>query len=197
LVDALIGGWRLSNIVVVQTGPYLSPYFNNIDPSGTGSGLGAVISVVGGTPQVYVGGGRSQAPDKVASAVPSGQNANNWINKAGFVCPGVPNWKAGDTCDIGTQGSSYAPIGRFGSARPGSIVGPGTVNLSTGLAKNLAITERVRLRAEGTFTNVLNHANLGDPNLNVGSGNFGVITSVRGVDYGANRTGQVSMRLEF
>jgi hypothetical protein len=197
LVDALIGGWRLSNILVLQTGPFLSPYFNNIDPSGTGSGLGSVISVVGGTQQTYVGGARAQHPDKVASAVPTVRNAGNWINKAAFVCPGVPNWKFGDACNIGTPGSAYAPIGRFGNARPGTIVGPGTFNLSTGLAKTVAITERVRLRTEGTFTNVLNHANLGDPNLNVGSGSFGVITSVRGVDYGGNRTGQVSMRLEF
>ena len=47
------------------------------------------------------------------------------------------------------------------------MVGPGTINLSSGLSKIFTITERVHLRAEGTFTNVLNHTNLGDPDTNI------------------------------
>ncbi len=71
------------------------------------------------------------------------------------------------------------------------------VNLSSGLSKIFAITERVHLRAEGTFTNVLNHTNLADPIMDVSSPQFGTITSARGSDFGGSRTGQVSMRLEF
>jgi hypothetical protein len=89
------------------------------------------------------------------------------------------------------------PIGRFGNAPVGSIIGPGTVNLSTGLSKTFAITETVRLRAEGTFTNVLNHTNLADPNLDISKTNFGIITSARGSDFGGARSGQVSVRIEF
>ncbi len=47
------------------------------------------------------------------------------------------------------------------------------------------------------FTNLPNWTNLGDPNLNVADSNFGRITGARGVDFGAGRTGQVSLRLEF
>jgi hypothetical protein len=59
------------------------------------------------------------------------------------------------------------------------------------------ITARVKLRVEGTFTNVLNHTNLSDPNLDISNPNFGSITTARGSDFGGSRTGQVSMRLEF
>ena len=79
----------------------------------------------------------------------------------------------------------------------GIIEGPGTVNLSTGLAKSLVLTERVRLKAQVSFTNILNHTNLADPTLNIASGNFGVINSARGSDFGGNRTGQVSLRVDF
>jgi hypothetical protein len=66
-----------------------------------------------------------------------------------------------------------------------------------------SITERVKLRAEGTFTNVLNHTNLGDPNMDLSSSSFGLISGTIGsyngtpADFGGARTGQVSMRIEF
>ena len=71
------------------------------------------------------------------------------------------------------------------------------------MSKNFAITERFHVRAEGTFTNVLNHTNLGDPNLNLSSGSFGLITGVEGAgnnnpnDFGSARTLQVAVRAEF
>jgi hypothetical protein len=89
------------------------------------------------------------------------------------------------------------PIGRFGNAQVGSVVGPGTINLSSGLSKTFPITERVHLRAEGTFTNILNHTNLGDPETNISNASFGLITNTIGSDFGGARSGQVSMRLEF
>ena len=77
------------------------------------------------------------------------------------------------------------------------MAGPGTVALSSRLSKTFAITERVSLRAEGTFTNVLNHTNLGNPNLNISSGQFGVITTTQTGDFAGSRTGQISARLQF
>ncbi len=49
------------------------------------------------------------------------------------------------------------------------MTGAGIVGLSSGLNKSFAITERVFLRAEGTFTNVLNYTTLGNPILNLSS----------------------------
>ncbi len=181
--DAAVGGWQLANIFVYQTGPFLTPFIpaGTSDPSGTGSG------------SLF---GRPQRPDRVASGNTSAQNRRQWFNTGAFACPGGGGFDAlqAGTC---TTGVGSAPIGRFGTEGVGSVVGPGTVSLSTGVNKTIAFTERLRLRAEGTFTNVLNHTNLADPNLNVTSPSFGAITQARGSDFGGNRTGQASLKLEF
>jgi hypothetical protein len=183
--DGFLGGWRLSNIFLLQTGPWLTPYIPGgvADPSGTGSGI---IT------------GRDQRPDRLGSGIPRTRTPNAWLNASDFACPSNTGYSstslAGNPCTVGV---SSAPIGRFGNSSVGDVEGPGTVNLSSGLSKVFAITERVNLRAEGTFTNVLNHANLADPALDITNPSFGKITSARGSDFAGSRTGQVSMRLEF
>ena len=194
VADLLIGGWRTSNIFLIQTGPFLSAYIpsGQADPSGTGSGLN------GG--QFADLGHRAQKPDRVGSTKPANQSRSNWINTAAIVCPGAPGWKPGTNCYTGgnpAQAGATPPIGRFGNAQIGSIVGPGTVNLSSGLSKEFALVEGVKFRVEGTFTNVLNHTNLSDPSLDITTANFGKITQARGSDFGGSRTGQVSARLDF
>jgi hypothetical protein len=195
ILDAAVGGWQISSIFLLQTGPFLSPYFSSGqgDPSGTGSGLNSTASG-GALP------GRSQKVDRVAgvSTTPTNRSAAGWFNKAAFTCPGDPTWTPGTSCTTGRgRPGDPAPIGRFGNVQNGSVVGPGTVNLSAGLSKNFAITERISLRAEGTFTNILNHTNLGNPNMNISSPAFGQITATSTADFGGPRTGQVSMRLQF
>ena len=122
----------------------------------------------------------------------------NWASTGAFTCPGYPNWQPGTACTTGSgSGAVPLPIGRFGNAGVGTIVGPGTVTLSTGLAKSAAITERIHLRLEGTFTNILNHTNLSDPNVNISSPSFGLVSNTIGSDNGGARTGQVSARIDF
>jgi hypothetical protein len=120
------------------------------------------------------------------------------VSKEAFACPSNSGYSsssyAGNSCTVGVNS---APIGRFGSERVGSIVGPGTVNWSSGLSKHIDLPENMRMTMEATFTNILNHTSLNDPNLDVTSASFGKITSSRGSDFGGNRTGQVSVRLEF
>ncbi len=50
--DLIVGGWRLSSILTLQTGPYETPYFPNGqgDPSGTGSGLNSTADRLGSRP---------------------------------------------------------------------------------------------------------------------------------------------------
>jgi hypothetical protein len=55
----------------------------------------------------------------------------------------------------------------------------------------------LKVRFEGTFTNVLNHTNLGDPTMDLSSGSFGQIPASIGSDFGGARTGQVAARIEF
>ncbi|NYF80029.1 TonB-dependent receptor [Granulicella arctica] len=200
IADAVIGGWRISSILLLQTGDFLTPYFpaGQGDPSGTGSGLTS-------TGTGFDPGHRTQHADTVAGVAwkPSGQNRNNWVNTKAFTCPGDPNWSVGTSCTTGGGlAGELAPIGRFGNTPVGAITGPGMVNLSAGISKTFVLVEGVHLKAEGTFTNVLNHTNLNDPIMDLSSKSFGLITSAIGVgttsyDQGGNRTGQVSMRLEF
>jgi hypothetical protein len=194
-LNALVGGWRISNIFLWQSGPFESPYYpdGQGDPSGTGSGLDGTVSG-------FDGGHRQQHPDRVVgvSAKPANRTRLTWINPTAYTCPGYPGWTPGTPCTTGSgSGPVPNPIGRFGNATVGSIVGPGTVDLSSGLSKTVPLTERVSLRFEGTFTNVLNHTNLGDPNMNVSSPTFGLISGTIASDNGGARTGQVSARIDF
>jgi hypothetical protein len=195
VADLVVGGWRMSSILTVQTGPYETPYFPNGegDPSGTGSGLDGAA---GG----FDLGHRNQHPDQNVgvSVNPVGKSRYNWVNSGAFACPGNPNWSAGTACTTGSgSGPVPLPIGRFGNSQVGSVEGPGLVNLSAGLNKTFAVTERLKVKAEGTFTNVLNHTNLGDPNMNLSSPSFGLVTGTIGSDFGGARTGQISLRAEF
>jgi hypothetical protein len=200
--DLIAGGWRLSSILTVQTGPYETPFFpaGQGDPSGTGSGL--TTSLAGWEPS-----SRSQHPDSVpgVSVNPVGKSRLNWVNPHAFACPGYAGWTPGTPCTTGAGfdasgapiGPVPLPIGRFGNSQVGSVEGPGLFNLSAGVSKSFNLTERFHLKAEGTFTNVLNHTNLGDPNMNLSSPSFGLITSAINSDFGGARTGQVSIRAEF
>ncbi len=199
--DLAIGGWQASGIFLLQTGPFLTPVIpsGNVDPSGTGSS------------SIYTG---AQRPDRVANGNSSHRSRSAWLNSAAFTCPGgvgrggttgfaslQPDVNGYGNCVVGgvdpETGEHVRPIGRFGTSSVGDVIGPGTVSLSTGLSKSFLLFEGVRLRAEGSFTNILNHTNLADPNLDVTNSSFGTITQARGSDFGGNRTGQVSMRLEF
>ena len=210
VADEVVGGWRLSSILTVQTGPYETPYFPNGqgDPSGTGSGLNGAYGNGTGS---FDGGHRNQHPDQLTgvSTKPAGQNRFNWTNANAFACPGDSTWVPGNPCETGagytpkSDGSFVAngphplPIGRFGNSQVGSVEGPGLVNLSAGLSKTFTITERLHVKAEGTFTNVLNHTNLSDPNMNLSSSSFGLISGSIGSDFGGARTGQIAIRAEF
>ncbi len=200
--DLVLGGWRLSSILTLETGPWETPYFpgGQGDPSGTGSGLRS--SLAGWSPS-----GRPQHPDRVAgmSLSPAAKDRFHWVSGSAFTCPGDPSWTLGTPCTTGSgfdkngnpNGPVPLPIGRFGNSQVGSVQGPGLFNLSAGISKTFTITERLKVEAEGTFTNVLNHTNLGDPNMNLSSPSFGLISGTIGSDFGGARTGQVAIRAEF
>ena len=191
VADLAVGGWQLSNIFLLQSGTFLTAYLPNgsVDPSGTGSGT--------------LVGGAAQRPDRVANGHSSAHDRNHWFNNNAFACPGQTGYASiAPTASTGgvspcSVGVGSAPIGRFGTESVGDLTGPGSVSLSSGLSKSFALVDGIRLRAEGTFTNILNHTNLADPVTDISQANFGQITQSRGSDFGGNRTGQLSLRLEF
>jgi Carboxypeptidase regulatory-like domain len=182
IVNAFIGGWRMSNIFEVQSGPFLTPYFSGADPSGTGIGLE----------------GRNQLPDHVGSVTPGNPNASEWFLASGYRCPG-------GNCQAGTSAAN-PPIGRFGTASVGSLQGPGTIDWDLGLSKSFRLTEHSTLRIEASFVNVLNRVNLAAPDMKITDTNnpaqglcgFGCITAAQGLyEFAGAREGQIGARIDF
>ena len=179
--DAVLGGWALSSIVTLQTGPYLTPIFTGGDPSGTD-----------------VPDRGPQTPDRIARGSVSNPNSNMWLDRNAFVCPGRTPGPLQFNCHVGVvPGTDPSPIGRFGNSGVGILTGPGTFDWNQALNKRFKF-EKFSLKLEGSFTNMPNWVNLNDPVLNIANSSFGQITSARGgADFGGGRTGQVSLRVEF
>jgi hypothetical protein len=81
---------------------------------------------------------------------------NLWFNTAAFAAP-----------------APYTP----GNLGYGTMLGPGPFNWDFSVYKTFSISERHRLQFRTEFFNVLNHPNLGNPGLTVGTANFGKIIS--------------------
>lgn len=182
LPEAVLGGWQLSGVLTLQSGPYLTPVFSGSgDPSGSGAPTRG-----------------AQRPDRIASGSLDNPTRERWLDRNAFVCPGRTPGPDQFRCNVGAvPGRDPAPIGRFGNSGVGILTGPGTFALNAALSKKFVLREGLDLRLEGSFTNLPNWTNLADPNLNIADSNFGRITGARGVDFGGGRTGQVSLRLEF
>jgi hypothetical protein len=126
-----------------------------------------------------IGDGSIVRPDRVGNPIPTHRSPNNYFNFAAFA-------------------PTPAGAGRVGNAGVGTLEAPGTIAVSAGLAKMIAIRESWRLRFESTFTNVLNHTNYAPPATNISSqNNFGVLFAQQTAENAENRTGQVALRLEF
>ncbi len=183
-VDAVLGGWQISSVVTLQSGPFLTPTVSVGDPSGTNARARG-----------------TQRPDRVGAANGSlsSPSATLWLDRSAFVCPGrTPGASNQFDCQVGeVPGRDIAPLGRFGNSGVGIVVGPGTFAWNMGMLKAVRLTEKVSLRLEGSFTNLPNWNNLGDPVMNVNDNSFGVIRGARGVDFGGGRSGQIGARLQF
>jgi len=164
-MNAVLGGWNINTVSLLQTGPWLTPTMSAaFDNSGTGAADRGDVMV---RPNVVPG----------VSVIPRGRTPANYFNVNAFTTATTP--------------------GTIGDASVGSLEGPGTIAVAAGLAKVYSINERVKLRFESTFTNVINHTNYQAPSTNISSSNFGVLAQVQTANNAGNRTGQVALRLDF
>jgi hypothetical protein len=89
-------------------------------------------------------------------------------------------------------------IGRFGSAKVGTLVGPGTSVFSMTLGKGFALSGTSKVRFEVAFSNLFNVENLDVPaTMSVTSSSFGRINATQTVDQAGPRTIQFSLRYSF
>jgi hypothetical protein len=108
-----------------------------------------------------------------------GSTAEEWINPAAFSVP--------------------AP-GTFGNLGRNAFRAPGISQIDLALAKEISLSERVRVRFRADGFNVLNRAQFGAPNADVSQVNFGVITttiSSYATGRGTPREFQLSARVSF
>jgi hypothetical protein len=128
----------------------------------------------------------SQRPDLVpgVSLTPSGgKSIGEWINPAALAVPAD-----------GTFGNAPRNIGR----------GPGAWQIDLGGAKQIPLSESVRLEFRSEFFNIFNHPQYGLPQATFGVPGFGSITQtvntttpVSPVGSGTPREIQFALRLEF
>ncbi len=96
LVNAAIGGWELSGILLFQSGPFMTVTTNS-DPSGTGYNL------------FNANGGRA---DAVAGVSPSAsQSISQWINPTAFVDPGDNIGRFGSAAQGSVSGPHTSAVG--------------------------------------------------------------------------------------
>ncbi len=183
--DKLLGGWDLTNVTLLETGPWQTP---SISAGGcqVASNPDGSCPTLNGQPQTndqsntnVANRGAILRPDAVSTHYYAGQSRAQYFNLAAFSATPVG-------------------VGRFGNAGVGILQGPGTAAVSLGLAKTFAITEKVHGRFESTFTNVLNHTNFAPPATVVDSpSTFGALTAPQVAENAGNRTGQLALRLDF
>ena len=163
--DVLLGGWDATGVLLLQSGPFLTPSFSNGDPSGTGATVRGFTA--------------TQRPDVVADGNLANPTAEMYFDRNAFVRP-ADN------------------IGRFGNAKVGTLVGPGTKTFSMTLGKNIRLRNSSHVRLEFAFSNLFNIENLDIPSqLAMTSGAFGRITGTQAVDQAGPRTIQMSLRYRF
>ncbi|HRV09163.1 MAG TPA: hypothetical protein P5568_11920, partial [Acidobacteriota bacterium] len=150
VVEAILGGWQLSGIVVLQSGN-----MRNIGLSLPHTGL-------------------ATRPDLVAD--PEGpETVAQWFNTAAFVQPAY---------------------GFYGNAGRNLVRGPNLRRWDAAVMKNFRLPwfagESSNLQVRAEAFNFLNRANFSGISTNLGSGNFGQVTSAR-----TARVFQVGMKFEF
>jgi hypothetical protein len=154
----IFGGWQLSAAYLANTGNYLTPMFNGVDPTNINAFAGSVSRTA------------------ISSAPVGKQSANNWFNPAAYAVP---------------------QAGQFGNAGYGILKGPDSQVLNAALFKSFPLlTEDKKLEVSGSFSNVLNHPNLGNPDVTITDTSVGKITGVQGYFFGP-RSGLVSIRYTF
>jgi hypothetical protein len=190
-----IGGWTMNTITSWNTGAPValvdspaSGQDGNQDgvlsdrPAfvGTGSPKNAIVGKVINGAYQYLN------PLDFGRVVSTHQDFNGVLPIPGlgpnYVCPSTAANMGGLWCN--------------GNLGRGAIPGPKFANVDFGVSKNFRITERVKMRFDANFFNLLNHPNFLNPQNNIFSGAFGQSQATTG-DQGGHRITQLALRLDF
>ena len=169
-MNGIVGGWQLAGVTVLQSGPFLTPFQQTVDPANTN-----ILTTVGQARPDQLQGVSVYAPQR---------NTTQWLNPDAFPY-------------LNLQNPDGTGIGRFGNAPVGGVVGPGTINFSLSLMKSVALREKSRLELSMEAANVFNHRNYEPPNMQVDSSGFGSITALQTAEGAGPRSLEVTGRIVF
>src|SRR5262249_34083561 len=144
------------------------PYLSVTAPGTDPSGTNFDNSFDGGDP-------RADAVSGV-NVYPAHKTINQWVNPNAFALPSDN-------------------IGRFSSFAVVAVVGPGTQAVAASVYRSFKYKERLALRLGASATNLFNHPNYGVPNLTLGTGPFGTISSLQMAEGSGPRAIQLGGRI--
>ena len=170
VMNGLVGDWQLAGVVVLQSGPFLTPYQQSVDPANTN-----ILTTVGQA--------RTDQLTDVSAYAPQ-RTTTQWLNPAAFPY-------------LNLQNPDGTGIGRFGNAPVGGVVGPGTANFSLSLMKSVTLHERSKLQLSVEAANVFNHRNYEPPNMQLDSSGFGSITALQTAEGAGARSLELTGRIVF
>jgi hypothetical protein len=166
---AVLGGWALSGVAIVQSGSALTVALTNATNVFGISEDRAQLTSACSKSQLLTGG-------------PIGTRLNDYFNKSCFTTPPI----------IGADGIGTA----FGDSNTGIANGPGQVNVDLSISKLVALhrpREGSSLEFRAEFFNAVNHPQFANPDSNFSSPAFGLITSTA-----VNaRVGQLGLKFSF
>jgi hypothetical protein len=169
--EKVLGGWRMSNIVVLQSGlpftVYSSAAFNPVFGPG-----GNVIGLKPGSGDFNADGYGYDVPN----APPSGSIHTG--SRSNFIT-GFASASAFPQPALGSEGN----LGR------NSLIGPGLANVNTEFAKTFKFRERFSLEVRADLFNLFNRVNLTQVVSDLSSGQFGQATAQsipRSAQFGLN-----------
>jgi len=165
LTGKVLGGWQVSGVTVLQTG---TP-FNITEPTDRSlSGAGSDRpDFVGTTLQFF-------DPRNTDTTLGGPNRGFNGTGGGSPTAATNPNFRR-----VGSGTSLALGGGRFGSLGRNVFHGPGDIIFDFTMMKRTRIGENKILEFRSEFFNIFNHVNFGNPNGNIGSANFGRITTTR------------------
>jgi hypothetical protein len=173
-LNQLVGGWQLGGVTIWQSGPFLTPYQQSVDPANTN-----ILTTVGQARTDQLQHAPLYAPHR---------NTMQWLNPDAFPYQNLA---------VGYGTPEQVGIGRFGNAPVGGVVGPGTVNFSFSATKGFFLGERARMLFRVEAANVFNHRNYEPPSMQVDSSGFGSITGLQVAEGAGPRSLQLAGRITF
>jgi hypothetical protein len=117
---------------------------------------GTPLNVIAGRDNVF-SGLQQQRPNQVLDNPYGDKSVNNYLNPAAFAQPAA---------------------GTFGSSPRNGVRGPARWDVNVAFSKLIPVVSSQSLELRVEVFNIFNHTNLGNPTLNLTSGNFGRITQL-------------------